>query len=135
MVEHSSIEFNSIKRDFQETPNTYPNLSTTPSNDQHFRLNKINEIKDYFIAEIKERELMSKNLSKFIASFEDFEKSLIFLSVATGGISIASFATLIGAPAGVISSSCILAFSVKTGFIKMFLKTIRNKKKDTVKLL
>ena len=78
---------------------------------------------------------MGKNLSKFIASFKYFEKSLIFLSVATGGISIASFATLIGAPAGMISSSCILAFSIKTGFVKMFFKTIRNKKKDTVKLL
>ena len=33
----------------------YPNLSATASNDQQFRLNKINEIKDYFIAEIRER--------------------------------------------------------------------------------
>ena len=41
--------------------NIYPNLSTTPSNDQQFRLNKINEIKDYFMAEIKEREFMSKD--------------------------------------------------------------------------
>ena len=45
--------------------NMYPNLSATPSNEQQFRLNKINEIKDYFIAEIKERELTSKNLSKY----------------------------------------------------------------------
>ena len=36
--------------------NIYPNISTTPSNDQQFRLNKINEIKDCFIAKIKERE-------------------------------------------------------------------------------
>ena len=42
----------------------YPNLSANISNDQQFRLNKINEIKDYFIAEIRERELMSENLSK-----------------------------------------------------------------------
>ena len=36
--------------------NIYPNLSATPLNDQQqFRLNKINEIKDYFVAEIKER--------------------------------------------------------------------------------
>ena len=42
-----------------------PNRSTTLSNDQQFRLNKIYEIKDYFTAEIKERELMSKKLSKF----------------------------------------------------------------------
>ena len=42
--------------------NIYPNLSKTPSNEQQFRLNKINEIKDYFVAEIKERELISKRL-------------------------------------------------------------------------
>ena len=52
----------------------YPNLNAIPlsanmSNDQQFRLNKINEIKEYFVAEIRERELMSKNLSKYIASF------------------------------------------------------------------
>ena len=56
----------------------YPSLSTTPSNDQQFRLNKINEIKDYFIAEIRERELMTKNLNKYIASFEYLDKSLFY---------------------------------------------------------
>ena len=46
------------------TRNIYPNLSATPLNDQQqFRLNKINEIKDYFVAEIKERELMTKRLN------------------------------------------------------------------------
>ena len=65
-----------------------PNLSKTPSNEQEFRLNKINEIKDYFISEIKEREQMSKSLSKYIASFDYFDESLIVLSVATGSISI-----------------------------------------------
>ena len=59
-------ECNSIECDVHETPNMYPNLNTTPSNDKQFRLNKINEIKDYFITEIKERELMSKNLGEAI---------------------------------------------------------------------
>ena len=59
---------------FHETSNVYPNLSVNTSNEQRFRLNKVNEIKDYFIAEIKERELMSKELSKYIASFEYFDK-------------------------------------------------------------
>ena len=46
-----------------ETQNMYPNLSATQLNDQQqFRLHKINEIKDYFVTEIKERELMSKRL-------------------------------------------------------------------------
>ena len=63
-------ECNSIKYDFHKTPNMYPNLNANISNDQQFRLNKINEIKDYFIAKIRERELMSKNLSKYIVLFE-----------------------------------------------------------------
>ena len=120
---------------FHETHNIYPNLSATPSNEQQFRLNKINEIKDYFVAEIKERELMSKRLSKYIASFDYFDKSLIVLSVTTGSISIASFATVIGAPVGMMSASCSLAFSITTGFVKKFLKTIRNKKKKHNKIV
>ena len=72
---------------------------------------------------------MSKNLSKYTASFEYLDKSLIVLSVATGSISIASFATTIGVPVGIISASCSLAFSITTGLVKNFLKTIRNKKK------
>ena len=57
-----------------EARNIYPNLSSTPSNEQQFRLNKINEIKDYFVVEIKERKLMSKRLSKYISSFDYFDK-------------------------------------------------------------
>ena len=105
--------------DSHETPNMYQNLSASPlstaplnvplsatsSNDQqHFRLNKINKIKDYFVAEIKERELMSKILSKYIASFDYFDKSLIVLSVTTGSISVALFATVIVTPVGMASA-------------------------------
>ena len=50
----------------------------TYSDQQQFRLNKINEIKDYFVAKIKQRELMSKRLSVYIASVDYFDKSLIF---------------------------------------------------------
>ena len=115
--------------------NIYPNLSANTSNDQQFRLNKINEVKDYFIAEIKERELMSKRLSKYIASFDYSDKSLIVLSVATGIIYIASFATVIGVPVGIMSASCSLAFSITTGFVKKFLKTTRNKQKKYNKIV
>ena len=34
-----------------ETHNIYPNLGVSLSNQQQFTLNKINEIKDYFVAE------------------------------------------------------------------------------------
>ena len=65
-------------------------------NNQQFRLNKINEIKDYFIAEIKERELMSKRFSKYIACCDYFDKFLIVLSATSGSVSVASFATVNG---------------------------------------
>ena len=132
--------------DSHETPNRYPNLSGTPSNvplsatslnDQKlFRLYKINEIKDYFVADIKERELMSKRVSKYIASFDYFDKSLPVLSVTTSSIPIASFATVIGAPVGMASASFSLAFSICTGTVKKLSKTTRTKKKkSTIKLL
>ena len=90
-----------------EAPNVYPNL-----NNQQFILNKINEIKEYFIAEIKERELMSKRLRKYIGSFDYFDKLLIALSATSGSISIASFATVIGTPVGIVSASLSLIFFV-----------------------
>ena len=129
------VECNSIEHNFHETPNMYPNLSANTSNDQQFRLNKINEIEDYFITEIIERELMSKNPSKYIASFEYFDKSLILLYVATGSISIVSFVTVIGAPVGIMSVSCSFTFSITTGFVKKFLNTIRNNKKKHNKVV
>ena len=67
--------------DFNKTRNIYPNLNAIPSNKQQFSLNKINEIKDYFLAEIKERELIGKNLCKYIGSLDYFDKSLNVLSI------------------------------------------------------
>ena len=102
--------------------NMYPNLRANASNEQKHRLNKIK----YFIAEIKKRKQMSKSLSKYIASFDYFDKSLIVLSVATGITSIASFSTVIGAPVGFMSASCSLVFSITTGFVE---KKFKNNKK------
>ena len=69
-----------------DTNNIYPDLSATPLNDQQFRQNRINKIKDYFVAKIEERKLMSKRLNKYIASFNYFDKSLIVLSITTGSV-------------------------------------------------
>ena len=124
MTECSSAECNS-----HETHNIYPNLGVSLSDQHQFRLNKISKIKDYFVAEIKERELMSKRLCKYIASFEYFHNSLIVLSITTGSITIASFATVTGADGSIISPSFSFAFSISTGIIKRLLKTTRNKKK------
>ena len=61
---------------------------------------------------------MSKGVRKDIASFDYFGKSLIVLFVTTGSISIASFATVIGAPVGIASTSFSLAFPISTGIVK-----------------
>ena len=61
--------------------------------------------------------------------FDYFDNSLIVLSVTAYSISIASFSTVIGAPAGMTSASFSLAFSISTLIIKNLLETTRNKKK------
>ena len=63
MVEIKSVECNSTESI------EHNSIDTLNPNNQQFRLNKISEIEDYFIAEIKERELMSKNLSKYSSFF------------------------------------------------------------------
>ena len=121
------VACNSIEHDFVEGSNIYPSLNEISLSDrQHFRLSKINEIKDYFVAEIKERELMSKRLSKYIAFCDYCDKSLIVLSATSGSISVASFANVIGTPIGIASASLSLTFSLSTGIVK---KTVKNNSK------
>ena len=69
MVECNSTECNEVSN------LNAISLSANPLDNQQFRLNKINEIENYFIAEIKERKLMSKRLSKYIAFCGYFDKS------------------------------------------------------------
>ena len=72
---------------------------------------------------------MSKKLNKYISFFDYFDNPLIALSVTSGGVSIASFATAIGEPIGITSERLSLAFSLCTGLVKKLLKATRNKKK------
>ena len=64
--------------------------------------------------EIKKRDIISKRISKYIASFDYFDQSLIALSATSGGISIALFATVIVTPVGIASESFNFAFSITT---------------------
>ena len=63
---------------------------------------------------------MSKRLSKCIASFDYFDKTLIVLSEISGSISIASSATIIGTLVGIASASLSLAFSLCTGLVRNY---------------
>ena len=78
---------------------------------------------------------MSKRLSKYIDSFDYFDKSLIGLSATNGSISIASFETVIGTPVGMASESLSLICLLSTGLVKKLLKTTRNKNKKHNKIV
>ena len=115
---------------------TYSNLSALPLSDQtKFRLNEINKIKNYFISEIQERKTISKKLSKYINTFDYTDKVLIVLCTTSEGISIISFTSTIGIPAGITSASFTLVFSLTTGIIKKLLKETRKKKKKHSKII
>ena len=71
---------------------------------------------------------MSKRLSKYIASFDYLDKSLIVLSVTTGSISIASFATGIGVPVGIVGVSFSLVFLTIFFYLGFLSRTFTNHK-------
>ena len=77
---------------------------------------------------------MSKTISKYIAFFY-FDNSLIVFSVIAGRISIASFATVTGAPVGIVSVSFSFAFSISTEILKHIEKKQEIKRKNIIKLL
>ena len=74
--------------------------------------------------------IKSKNfvLCKYISSFDYFRKTLIVLSATSKGISIISFASIIGAPIGIASASFSFIFS-SINFLGIMKKIIGNNKK------
>ena len=100
-----------------------------------FRLDEINKIENYFHQEINQRKSCSKKLNKYVTTFDYIDKILIVLSATTGGVSIISFTSVIGAPVGMASASFTLIFSLTTGIVKKLLNIARNKKKKHDKIL
>ena len=68
-------------------------------------------------------------MSKYITTFDYIDKMLIVLSVTSSGVSIISFITIIGVPAGIANASFTLIFSITAGIIKKLLSTTKKKKK------
>ena len=92
------------------------------------RLDKITEIGHYFHQEINQRKSCSKKLSKYVTAFDYIDKVLIALSATSGGVSIISFTSVVGAPVGIASASFTLIFSLTTGIVKKLLNITRKKK-------
>ena len=108
---------------------------TNLTNQTKFWLDEISKIESYFIEEINQRKSCSKKLSKYAAVFYYIDQPLIVLSATSGGVSIISFRSIVGAPVGKASASLTLFFSLKTGIVKKLLNITRNKKKKHNKIL
>ena len=100
-----------------------------------FRLDEISKIENYFIEEINERKSCSQKLSKYITAFDYIDRILVILCTTTGGVSMISFSSVIGAPAGIASASFTLIFSLTTGIVKKLLDKTRKKRKKHDKIL
>ena len=98
-----------------------------------YRLDEINNIKEYFNIEIKERKDIIKKISKYIVAFDYADKLFITPSASFSTLSIASYATVVGIPAGIAGASLTLVFTVTTGVVKTLLNIARKKRKKTIK--
>ena len=100
-----------------------------------FRLDEINEIKDYLNSEIKERKDIVKKISKYIVAFDYSDKLFITLSASFGTLSIMSHATIFGIPLRIAGASLTLILTVTTGVVKKILNITRKKKKKHNKII
>ena len=100
-----------------------------------YRLEEINKIKEYFNAEIKGRKNIVKKINKYIVAFDYADIFFITLSASFGTLSIASYATVLGIPAGIAGASLTLIFTVTTCVVKTLLNITRKKKKKHNKIM
>ena len=98
------------------------------TNQTKFRLHEISKIENYVIEEINQRKSCSKKLSKYVATFDNIDKSLIVLRATSGGLSVCLFTSIVGAPIGTASARFTLLFSLTTGITKELLSTTRKTK-------
>ena len=100
-----------------------------------YRLDEINNTRDYFNNEIKERKDIIKKLNKYLVSFDYLDKIFITLSASFGALSIASYASVVGIPAGITGASLTLVFIIGIGIRKSLLKLTKKRKKEHNKII
>ena len=105
------------------------------TNVSKYRLDEINKIRDYFNNEIKERKDITKKLNKYLVSFDCLDKIFIALSALFGTLSIASYVSVVGTPAGIAGSFLNLIFTIGTGISKSLLKVTKKRKKKHNKII
>ena len=99
-----------------------------------YRLDEINKVRDYFNNEIKERKDIIKKLNKYLVSFDYLDKIFIILLASFGTLNIASYASVVGTPAGITGASLTLVFTIGTDISKSLLKLTKTRKKKHNKI-
>ena len=102
---------------------------------EEFRLKKIDEIRNYLTEEINQSEVMSKKHKQVCKVLNYIEHLLIIISTITGCVSISAFASLVGIPIGIASSTIGLKICVITAGIKKYKSIIKKKKKKHDKIV
>ena len=83
---------------------------------QEFRLEKINETRNYLIEEINQNALMSKKHKKVCRVLNYIEHLLIAISTIIGCVSTSAFASLVGIPIGIaIATKGLKIGAITTG--------------------
>ena len=99
------------------------------------RLDEINKIRDYFDNEFKERKDIIEKLNKYLVNFDYLDKIFITLSASFGTLSIASYASVVGIPAGITGASLNLVFTLGTGISTSLLTVTKKRKKKHNKII
>ena len=93
---------------------------------QEIRLEKIDETMNYFLEEIKQKELMSKKHKQICTTINSIEYFLILVSV------ISAFSSLIGISNGITSSTVGLKVFATTAGTKKYKSVTMKKEKEAL---
>ena len=102
---------------------------------QEFRLKNMNETRNYFLGEIKQNQLMNRKHKKVCTTLSYIEHILILAFTITGYISVSAFASLLGIPVGITTSTIGLKICAMAAGIKKYKSIIKKRKKEHDKIV
>ena len=104
---------------------------------QEFRLNNLDETRNYLNEEINQNELMSKKHKKVYWVLNYIEHLLVLISTVNGCVSNSAFDSLVSIPIRIRSSAIGLKICLRTKGIRKYKSIIKRKKKkhDRIVLL
>ena len=102
---------------------------------QEFRLQNIDETRNYFLEKIKQNKLMNKKHKKVCTALNYTDHFLVLASAITGCILVSAFDSLINIPIGITGSAIELKICAITAGIKKYKSIIKKKKKEHNKIV